>query len=137
MHHTLVGPMHGSVLLLNMFMNLMAGSQFVGLGYLLYLMLGFWGVGYLLIQEPYHLHKAERPQRSGTWPAITNWLRDSGYAFARKSIDKRAYLLAFVVLLGAMAFFNHLINLVVIGVYIAIVTEVFEELYHRKSGTNE
>ncbi|MVM31118.1 CHASE2 domain-containing protein [Spirosoma sp. HMF4905] len=137
MHHTLVGQMHGSILLINMFMNLLAGSHLIGFGYLLYLMAGFWGVGYLLMQEPHHLKKKAPSKKSGSWIKLTNWLREKGYTFAQRLINNQAYILAFLVLLGAIAFFNHLINLVVIGVYIATVTEVFEELYHHESEHHE
>ncbi|GAB3942765.1 hypothetical protein GCM10028805_07870 [Spirosoma harenae] len=132
MHHTLVGPMHGSVLLLNMFMNLLAGSHLIGYGYLLYLLVGFWGIGYLLIQEVHPINEHIPSKGKGPWIVVWDSIREIGYRVRQYMVEKRAYLLAFVVLLGAIAFFNHLINLIIIGVYIATVTEVFEKLYHDK-----
>ena len=134
MHETLVGPMHGSILLLNMFMNLLAGSHLIGIGYVIYLMAGFWGVGYLLIQEHYSIPKHDASNNQGKWAEFTNWFWEMIDTFMQKIVNNRAELLAFLILLGAISFFNHLINLVIIGVYLATITEVFEKLYHRKSG---
>ena len=136
-HNTLVGPMQGPLLLLNMFMNLLAGSHQIGIGYLLYLLAGFWGVGYLLLQEPYHLKNWEPIKKPGLSIKIINWLRRKGHTFVQRLINNQAYFLAFLVLLGAITFFNHLINLVIVGVYVTIVTEVFEEQYHRQSDHHE
>ncbi|GAB4034609.1 hypothetical protein [Spirosoma gilvum] len=132
MHQTLVGSMHGSVLLLNMFMNLLAGSHLIGFGYLLYLLIGFWGVGYLLVHEPHLLEEHIPSERPGRWVVIWDSIREMGYRLRAYVVEKRAYLFAFLVLLGAIAFFNHLINLIIIGVYIVTVTEVFEKLYHAR-----
>ena len=133
MHQTLIGPMHGSILLLNMFLNLLAGSHLISIWYLIYLLAGFWLVGYLLIQEPYQLLQPEPQRKSRVWRNVLNWLQERGYQLVQKGIENRVRLLAFVVLLGAISFFNHLINLVIIGVYIEVVSEVFEELYHQKT----
>jgi len=46
--------------------------------------------------------------------------------------QKQVYVLPDLEFFSITAFFNHLINLIIIGVYIVTVTEVFEKLYHAR-----
>ncbi|GAB3639547.1 hypothetical protein [Spirosoma arcticum] len=132
-HQTLVGPMHGSVLLLNVFINLLAGSHRISCYYLLYLLVGFLIVSFVLITPDAHRPPREDDENRKELPSLAKMMIEEYTNFIQGIVNNRAYFLALILLLGAIAFFNHLINIVVIGIYLALLKRMIKRLYYNET----
>ncbi|MBD2704488.1 CHASE2 domain-containing protein [Spirosoma sp. BT702] len=134
-HQTLVGPMHGSILLINLLLNLLAESHQVSLYYFFYLLIGFTIASYLLFPPEQSNSDRKPPEEPDIKPqkrSFRNFWREKLHELAHGIIARRAFIAAFIILLGAITFFNHLINIAIIGLYMLVCNELFTYVFEPK-----
>ncbi|WP_367916637.1 hypothetical protein [Leadbetterella sp. DM7] len=131
-HQTAFGRLHGSVILINIFYNLLAGHHIISADYVIYLFLSFTIIIALLFflkigptedNKLYRTMKARAKSKDEDIPMYTSSRIMKIVGLIQKYLYKvfvehLHYWLLLLVVVGAIHFFGHLINIAVIIIFL-------------------
>jgi len=157
-HHTAFGPLHGSVILLNIFYELQQGRHRVSMLYVLMLFAGFWLTTWLLIRRANRNHPVPgQPMEKGRlaklfkpWRGLLRFLNSKfilplkkgmmrpiidfcGFFFGFIFNEERHVWLLLLLVIVADLYFGHFINIMGLAIYLVVFDALLQFFMKRQA----
>jgi len=124
-HMTAFGLMHGSLLLINVYLNLVIGNHHIQFEYLCFLLFAFGGISWLLVRTKIHRAAASKqdtePDRfaSEVQRTTIHYVRHATRDILNSVfIEKSHYWLLLITLTMSALLFGHVVNVMGLGIYL-------------------